>query len=86
MIEAVIRSANPIIETLFDLCVHFLLRLADLLGISYDTINVWIFCIIWPIFTLTLVFVIVRQHRKIRRLKYELEKIEKAESKTPGTF
>ena len=68
------RSGNPIIEALFDRCVDILLWLAALLGISYDTINVWIFCFIWPIFTLTLVFIVLRQQQKIRRLKHELEK------------
>ena len=79
MNEILMRSGNSIINAVFDSCVDILLWLADLLGIGYHTINVWIFCILWPIFTLTLVFVVVRQHRKIRRLKHELENREKGE-------
>lgn len=67
------RSGTPIIEALFDRCVDILLWLAALLGISYDMINVWIFCILWPLFTFTLIFIIFRQRRKIRSLKQELE-------------
>ena len=73
MTEAPIRSGNALIDGLFDLCVRFLLWLADIFGVSYNTINIWIFCVLWPIFTLALIAVVVRQALQIRRLKRELK-------------
>jgi len=64
-----IRSGNGIIDALFDLCVRILLFLADLFGVSYNTINIWIFCVLWPIVTVALVVVVIRQRLTIRRLR-----------------
>ena len=58
---------------IFSLCVDFLVWTANLLGTSYETVNVWIFCVTWPLFTLLLVAAVVRQHIIIRRLKNKLE-------------
>ena len=43
---------NLTIDFVFDQCVLFLIWAANLLGITYEEINVYIFCIIWPILTL----------------------------------
>ena len=40
------------IDTIFMLCVYFLQWLAKRLGMTYNEVNVWIFCVIWPIITL----------------------------------
>ena len=56
------------IDTVFDGCVLLLLFSADLLGMSYEAINVWIFVVIWPVLTLALITVVVLQRLKIRRL------------------
>jgi hypothetical protein len=42
----------PLFSKIFDLCVTFLDNLAELLGTTYERINVWIFCIIWPLYTI----------------------------------
>ena len=55
------------IDSTFDTCVWLLLYLADQLGVTYKEINVWIFVIIWPIFTIMLVLLSVFQQIKIRR-------------------
>jgi len=71
-------------DALFDLCVQFLLWLADLLGVSYNAINIWIFCIIWPAFTLLLLGIIIRQAAVLRRLKRELSRhIERKQAAEP---
>ena len=57
-----IESGNPVIDQLFLLCVQFLMWLADLTGTSYNTVNVWIFCIIWPLVTVWLLGTIVWLH------------------------
>jgi hypothetical protein len=59
---------GAMIDGIFDGCVVLLLFLADLFGMSYKAINVWIFVIIWPAVTLALMSVVVRQQLKIRGL------------------
>lgn len=60
------------IDAIFDLCVLLLVYLAELLGITYEAINVWIFVIIWPIITLTLITIVFVQHVKLRKLRQTL--------------
>lgn len=60
------------IDAVFDGCVLLLLFLADLLGMTYKAVNVWIFVIAWPVFTLVLIAVVVWQRIKIRRLQGKL--------------
>lgn len=43
------------IDSIFDSCVRLLVVLAKSLGMSYKAINVWIFVILWPAFTLALI-------------------------------
>jgi hypothetical protein len=69
MSDPPIRSGNGLIDGLFDLCVQFLLWLADVLGVSYNTVNIWVFCVLWPAFTLALIVLVVRQRLKIRNLE-----------------
>ena len=61
------------IDYIFDLCVRILMALAHAFGMTYKAVNVWIFCVIWPIFTLLLLVLVVRQRMTIvamrRRLK-----------------
>jgi hypothetical protein len=62
---------GAMIDAVFDGCVLLLLFLADLLGMTYKAINVWVFVIIWPMLTLALIAVVVLQRFKIRRLLRE---------------
>jgi hypothetical protein len=55
-------------DQIFDWCVNVLVYWAGILGITYKEINVWVFVILWPILTLVLVAVIVRQQQRIRQL------------------
>ena len=57
------------VDIIFDLCVDFLIYWAKILGISYNEINVYIFCIIWPIFTIFLIGLILFQWKVILKLK-----------------
>jgi len=72
MSDPPIQSGNSVIDGLFRLCVNVLLWLADLFGVSYTTINIWIFCVIWPALTISLMFLVYRQRQKIRGLEREL--------------
>lgn len=56
------------IDAIFDFCVLLLVFLADMLGTTYEAVNVWIFVIIWPVITLALVGVVIWQYLKIRKL------------------
>lgn len=58
-------------DQIFDWCVDVLVYGAEILGITYKEINVWVFVIIWPILTMTLVGIIVMQRRIIRKLQKE---------------
>jgi len=63
------KSGNETIDGLFDWCVDLLLWGADLLGMSYNEINIWIFCVLWPLLTIVLVGLAVYQWRVIRNLR-----------------
>jgi hypothetical protein len=64
------------IDAIFDKCVELLVFLANQLGMTYEAINVWIFVIIWPIFTLALIALVILQQLKIRRLLGQVGKQE----------
>ena len=51
------------VDIIFKICVYILVDLADLLGISYEAINIWIFVIIQPLL-ITLFFVLWRREKK----------------------
>lgn len=73
---APVRSGVPWIDALFDACVWILMVGARFFGTSYNAINIWIFCIIWPLVTLALVVVVVVQFRKLRRLRNRIMELE----------
>ena len=61
---------TDIINFIFHGSVEALIVLARLLGMTYQEINVWLFCVAWPLLTLLLmyaVFLLVRQNRELRR-------------------
>jgi hypothetical protein len=47
--------------------------LANFFGTTYKAINVWIFVVIWPAFTVALITVLVWQQLKIRQLFKQIE-------------
>ena len=48
------------IDYAFDWCVILLINVAKMIGITYEEINVWLFCIILPIVLLILFFEVIR--------------------------
>jgi hypothetical protein len=58
-------------DQIFDWCVDALVYGAEILGITYKEINVWVFVILWPILTMILVGIIVMQRRIIQKLQRE---------------
>lgn len=50
------------IDTIFRICVYMLVDLANLIGISYEAINIWIFVIIQPL--LIIIFFVLWRKEK----------------------
>ena len=59
----------PWIDNVFYWPVIALVECAKLLGITYEEINVWLFCVAWPLVTLAMVAVIVKLWRENQTLK-----------------
>ena len=53
----------------FDWCVRLLEQTAYLLGLTYQEINVWLFCIILPIIFLIMMIQIIMLKIKVNSLK-----------------
>ena len=61
------------IDITFDWCVKFLSMLANLLGITYEEINIWLFLIIGPISLLISIFLNYYFYNKIKNFKKIIE-------------
>ncbi len=57
------------VDQTFDFCVKLLFDTAHVMGITYEEINVWIFCVLWPIATLVLFAEIFRLRFKLNKQK-----------------
>jgi hypothetical protein len=57
------------VDNLFNSCVLFLVQIASLLGVTYEELNVYLFCIAWPIITVYMMFRILYLRWKIRWLR-----------------
>ena len=55
------------VDQIFNWCVQVLVYWANVLGITYKEINVWVFVIIWPILTILLIGIIYIQQKRIRQ-------------------
>ena len=60
------------VDLVFNYCVKLIYDAASFVGISYEEINVWVFCILWPIATIIILGEIVRLKIKIRRFKHSV--------------
>ena len=56
------------IDLVFKICVIALVNLANVIGITYEEINVWIFVIIWPTLTFYLITQNIFLKKKLRKL------------------
>ena len=65
MVKLMANSGIEWIDYVFNYCVRLLYDIANILGITYEEINVWIFCIIWPIASLILFAEIIRLRLKL---------------------
>jgi hypothetical protein len=60
------------IDYIFDVSVRGLFTWAKLLGITYEEINVWLFCIGWPIATLLMLITITVLWRRNQTMRKQL--------------
>ena len=56
-------------DLIFNICVTVLYDLADWTGLTYKEINVWIFCIVWPIVTVWLCVSNIVLRKKLKSKK-----------------
>ncbi len=52
---------------LFDMCVVILHWISGLTGLTYKEANIWIFVIIHPLITLSLIYFTLKLRRKLKR-------------------
>jgi len=57
------------VDNLFNSCVLFLVQIASLLGVTYEELNVYLFCIAWPTITVYMMLRIMYLKWKIRWLR-----------------
>ena len=66
------------IDVTFDWCVNFLYKIASLLGLSYEEINIWLFVVIGPISLLLSILLNFYFYKKVKKLN-KIIKIQKKE-------
>lgn len=59
------NSGIYLIDETFNFCVRLLYDVAAIPGMSYEEINVWLFCVIWPIASLLLFAEVIRLRMKL---------------------
>ena len=65
------NSGNYWIDYFFNLAVRWLSAWAEALGITYEEINVWLFCVAWPALTIAMaawIVVLLRTNRRLRKM------------------
>ena len=65
-------SGIPWIDATFNSAVIALVQCAKFLGITYEEINVWLFCVGWPVVTLVTLAMLVKLWRDNRTLHRRL--------------
>jgi len=63
-----------LIDKIFDICVKLLVKIAELTGTTYKTVNVIIFCVIIPIAFIVLLAMYYNATKDVARYKKLYEK------------
>ena len=78
---------EQIMEAVFELCVLLLMALAEVFNTTYVVINVWVFCVIWPLVTLGLVVWVAYLLRVNKRHREKISKLGASTASLPmGAF
>ena len=62
-------NVPPWIDYVFDTAVYYLDVLADFFGMTYEEINIWLFCVAWPLLTFGMMIWIVALVRDNKRMR-----------------
>ena len=62
------------IDKIFDLCVKLLVKIAELTGTTYKTVNVIIFCVLVPLAFVLLLIMYFNKKKDVERYKKLYEK------------
>ena len=62
-------NVPPWIDYVFDTAVYCIYVLADFFGMTYEEINIWLFCVAWPLLTFGMMIWIVALVRDNRRMR-----------------
>jgi len=63
-------------DIIFGVCVVLLQDLAAATNMTYREVNVWIFCVIWPIVTIWLIVRLIQKRNQIRALEQRVADLE----------
>lgn len=63
---------SEIVERVFYACVKLLETGASWLGTDYRTINVWVFCLIWPAVTLLLLMWAMYERKRRKMAEWQI--------------
>lgn len=58
-----------IVNFLYAYCTDFVINLANITGLSYYEINAIVFCVIYPLLTFGLPFLLIIQKRRLKTIK-----------------
>jgi hypothetical protein len=72
------------VDITFDWCVRFLYIVADLLGITYEEINIWLFVIIGPLIFLISICLNYYFYKKTKKLKKTIQLQDKEITESNG--
>jgi hypothetical protein len=61
------KAINIIVDISYDLCVMYLMQLAQYTGLSYREVNFVVFMIVLPLVLLVMFLIIVIQHTMLRK-------------------
>jgi hypothetical protein len=61
------KAINIIVDISYDLCVMYLMQLAQYTGLSYREVNFVVFMIVLPLVLLVMFLIIVIQHAMLRK-------------------
>lgn len=62
------------IDKIFDLCVKLLVKIAEVTGTTYKTVNVIIFCVLGPLIFILLLIMYYNKVKDVERYKKLYEK------------
>lgn len=60
---------TEVIKFIYAYCTDFVINLANILNLSYYEVNLIVFCILYPLMTIGLIFIFFIQKRRLKKLK-----------------